>query len=146
MADYRILGRDTTVRITSGGTLISEITAIKSGTFKPVVTLLSEGFLGEPAKRHREVFDEVQVGISFEPEGKDAFGLQLDVYNRARQGQADPVKINISFRYQFPSGAIVKITVPDVQFDDLGNVDISGREAFVGMTLSGKSDRYILVA
>lgn len=146
MADYRILGRDVTIRMTSGGTLISEITAIKSGNFKPVVSLLSEGFLGEPAKRHREVFEEVQVGISFDPEGKDAFAMQLDVYNRSRQGQVNPVKINISFRYQFPSGSIVKITVPDVQFEDIGSVDISGREAFVGMTLSGKSDRYILTA
>lgn len=144
MADYRILGRDVTLRMTSGGSLVSEVTAIKSASFKPVQTLLSEGFLGEPAKRHREVFDEVQVSFSIEPEGKKVLEMQMDVYNRARQGQANPVQINLSFRFQFPSGTVVRITVPDLQFDDIGNVDIGARESFVSMSFSAKSNRYIL--
>lgn len=144
MADYRILGRDVTLRMTSGGSLVSEVTAIKSASFKPVQTLLSEGFLGEPAKRHREVFDEVQVSFSIEPEGKKIIEMQMDVYNRARQGQANPVQINLSFRFQFPSGTVVRITVPDLQFDDIGNVDIGARESFVSMSFSAKSNRYIL--
>jgi hypothetical protein len=144
MADYRILGRDTTIRMTSGGALVSEVTAIKNGSFKPVQTLLSEGFLGEPAKRHREIFEEVQVSFTIEPEGKKILEMQLDVYNRARQGQANPVQINITFRLQFPSGVVAKITVPDLQFDDIGNIDFGARESFVGMSFSAKSNRYIL--
>lgn len=145
MADYRIFGRDVTIRLTEGGVLRSELTAVKSANFKPVQTLLSEGFLGEPAKRHREIFDEVQVTFTLEPEGKDVFLMQLDVSNRARTGETTAAtQINVGFRYQFPNGAIVKIMVPDLKFDDIGNVDVGGRETFVGMTFSGKSDRYIL--
>lgn len=144
MSDFRILGRDVTVRTTKAGALVSEITAIKNLSFKPTQTLLSEGFLGEPAKRHREVFEEVQVSFSVEPEGKDVLQLQQDVSNRSRAGSANPIQINVSFRLQFASGTIVKIVIPDVQFDDIGNMDVSGRDAFVGMSFSGKSDRYII--
>ena len=148
MADYRILGRDITLRVTEGGTLLTEITAVKNVSFKPVQTLLSEGFLGEDAKRHREIFEEVQVSFAVEPEGKSIFLAQLDIHNRARTGQSSPaVQINLSFRLLFPqSGAIVKMTVPDIQFDDIGNLDVSGREAFASMSFSGKSNRYILTA
>ena len=140
--DFRILGRDTTLRMTMNGALQSETTAIKVSSFKPVVTLLSEGFLGESAKRHREIFDEIDVGFSVEPEGKQIFQMQQELYLRARTGQST-VQINLSFRLAFPSGAIFKISVPDLKFSDIGNVDFSSREAFVGMTFAAKSDRYI---
>ena len=144
MADYRILGRDVTVRITQDGDLQTEITAVKNVSFKPVQTLVSEGFLGEKAKRHREVFEEVQVSFTVEPEGKNVLQLQNSVYNRARTGEPNPTQINLAFRLAFPSGTIVKITIPDIKFDDIGNLDASGREAFVGMSFSGKSDRYLI--
>ena len=146
MADYRILGRDITLRVTEGGTLLTEITAIKNVSFRPVQTLLSEGFLGESAKRHREIFEEVQVTFTVEPEGKYIFLAQLDIHNRARTGQASAaVQINLGFRLLFTqSQQVVKITVPDLQFDDIGNLDVSGREAFAGMSFSAKSNKYIL--
>ncbi len=140
--DFRILGRDTTLRLTENGVLKNETTAIKVASFKPVVTLLSEGFLGEQAKRHREIFDEIDVGFTVEPEGTQVFQMQFDIYNRARTGLS-AVQLNLSFRLAFPSGAIFKISIPDLKFSDLGNVDISSREAFVGMTFAAKSDRYI---
>ena len=68
--------------------------------------------------------------------------MQFDIYNRARTGLS-AVQLNLSFRLAFPSGAIFKISIPDLKFSDLGNVDISSREAFVGMTFAAKSDRYI---
>jgi hypothetical protein len=142
--DFRVIGRDITLRATEGGQLLSEITAVKDLTFKLTLKLLSEGFLGESALRHREVFDEVQLTWGIEPEGKQVFGLIADVYQRARTGQANPVQINIGFRIQFPSGTIVRITVPDIQFDDIGNLNVSGRDAFAAMTFSGKSNRYII--
>ena len=148
MPDYRILGRDITLRVTEGGTLQTEITAVKNVSFKPVQTLLSEGFLGEDAKRHREIFEEVQVTFSIEPEGKYIFLTQLDIHNRARTGQSSAaVQINLAFRLLFPqSGVVVKMTIPDLQFDDIGNLDVSGRESFASMSFSAKSNRYILTA
>jgi hypothetical protein len=144
MSDFRVLGRDITLRATKGGVLLNETTAIKNLTFKPIVKLISEGFLGEAALRHREIFEEVQIAWGWEPEGKQVFGLVRDVYERSRTGQANPVQINIGFRIQFPSQVIARITVPDIQFDDIGNLNMSGRDAFADMTFSGKSDRYIL--
>jgi hypothetical protein len=140
--DFRILGRDTTLRMTQNGVLLNETTAIKVASFKPVVTLLSEGFLGEAAKRHREIFDEIDTGFTVEPEGTQIFQMQLALYNRARTGQST-IQLNLAFRLAFPSGAIFKISIPDLKFSDIGNVDISSREAFVGMTFAAKSDRYI---
>jgi hypothetical protein len=144
MSDFRVLGRDVTLRATEGGVLLKETTAIKNLTFKVMLKLLSEGFLGESALRHREIFDEVQLTWGWEPEGVQVFSLIQDVYLRARTGQANPVQINIGFRIQFPSQAIARITVPDIQFDDIGNLNVSGRDAFADMTFSGKSNRYIL--
>ena len=140
--DFRILGRDVTLRMTENGVLLNETTAIKVGNFKPVVTLLSEGFLGEAAKRHREIFDEIDVGFTVEPEGSQIFQMQYQLYLRARTGQ-NSVQVNLGFRLAFPSGAIFKISVPDLKFSDIGNVDFASREAFVGMTFAAKSDRYI---
>lgn len=146
MADTRILGRDITLRVTQGGSLVTEITAVKNVSFKPVQTLLSEGFLGEPAKRHREIFEEVQVGFSIEPEGKYVFLTQLDIHNRARLGQATAeTQINLGFRLLFTQSlTVVRITVPDLQFDDIGNLDFAGRESFATMSFSAKATKYIL--
>jgi hypothetical protein len=144
MSDFRVLGRDITLRATEGGVLLNETTAIKNLTFKAVVKLISEGFLGEAALRHREIFEEVQIAWGWEPESKQVFGLVRDVYERSRTGQANPIQINMGFRIQFPSQVIARITVPDIQFDDIGNLNMSGRDAFADMTFSGKSDRYIL--
>ena len=141
--DFRVLGRDITLRATEGGILLTEMSAIKNLQFKINIKLLSEGFLGEAALRHREIFDDVGLTWGIEPEGKTSFELVNDVYQRARAGQANPVQINMGFRIQFPSQTIVRITVPDIQFDDIGNLDVSSRDAFLAQTFSGKSDRYI---
>ncbi len=141
--DFRILGRDVTLRLTQDGTLLNETTAVKVSSFKPIVTLLSEGFLGENAKRHREIFDEVDVSFSVEPEGVQIFQMQYALYLRARQGSAPQVQINLGFRLAFPGGRVFKITVPNLKFSDIGNLENPGRESFSAMTFAAKSDRYV---
>ena len=142
--DFRVLGRDITLRMTEDGALLKESTAIQKLTFKINIKLLEEGFLGEGAQRQREIFDSVGLAWSVEPEGKEIFLMIYDVYQRARQGTANPPKINMSFRIQFANGATVRISVPDIQFDDIGNLDVTGRDAFAMQTFSGKSNRYLL--
>ena len=141
--DFRVLGRDITLRATENGLLLAEMSAIKNLQFKINIKLLSEGFLGESALRHREIFDDVGLTWGIEPEGPSSIVLMGDIYQRARTGQANPVQINMGFRIQFPSQKIVRITVPDIQFDDIGNLDVSSRDAMLAQTFSGKSDRYI---
>ena len=142
MGDFRILGRDSTMRLTQDGVLLAETTALKNIDFKPVQTLISEGFLGEAAKRHREIFEEVDVSWNVEPEGKEILQMQYAIYNRARQGTGNLV-INVGFRLAFPSGIVVRITVPDVKFGTNGDLSVPSREAFDTMAFAGKAQKYI---
>ena len=141
-ADYRILGRDSTMRLTQGGTLLAETSALSNIELKLVQTLLSEGFLGEPAKRHREVFDEVDVSWSVEPEGKEILLMQNAIYGRARTGQGG-FQINLGLRLAFPSGVNVRLTIPDLKFGANGDLSIPGREQFAKMAFSAKAGLYI---
>lgn len=141
-ADFRFLGRDQTMRLTQDGQLLAETTAISMSDFKSVQTLLSEGFLGEVSKRHREVFDEVDVSWTVQPEGPEIFRMQQAVYNRAR-GSLIRLQINLGFRIQFPSGAVVKITIPDLKFGTNGDLSVPGREQFGKMAWAAKAQLYI---
>ena len=142
-SDYRVLGRDTNIRVTQRGILLTEITAIKNLDFGPELTLLSEGFLGESAERHREVFKAVDVNFVVEPEGEQIFQLQYAIYQRARSGQANDLQINLGYRIQFPSGVIFRLTLPDLRFSDDGKLANAGRESFLAMSFAAKTDRYI---
>ena len=143
MSEYRILGKEVTVRITSGGVLQTEITAIKDMTWKPVIKLITEGYLGEIAQRHREIFDEIMGSFNVVPEGNQAFKLQKAVYDRARTASANPIQINVGFRLQFPSGTVVRITNPDVKLEQVGDLNFSGRDAFGNMAFAYKGSSYI---
>ena len=143
MSDYRVLGRDTTLRLTQSGLMLAETTAIKNLDFGPEFTLLSEGFLGEAAERHREVFKAVDVSFSVEPEGSEIFRMQYAIYQRARSGQANNLQINLGYRIMFPSGQIIRITLPDLRFSDPGKLANAGRESFLTQSFAAKTDRYI---
>jgi len=141
-ADFRFLGRDQTMRLTQNGELLTEVTAISMTDFKPMQTLLSEGFLGEIAKRHREVFDEIDVAWTVQPEGKAIFQMQEAIYQRAR-GSLAGLQINLGFRIQFPSGTVVKLTIPDLKFGTNGDLSVPGREQFGKMSWAAKAQLYI---
>jgi hypothetical protein len=141
-ADYRVLGRDTTLRLTQSGVLLAE-SAVKNLDFGPEFTLLSEGFIGEAAERHREVFKSIDVSFGIEPSTVEIFQLQYAIYNRARSGLLSTVQVNLGYRIQFPTGQIVRITLPDLKFSDAGKLANSGREAFLTQTWTAKTDRYI---
>ena len=140
--DSRILGRDSTMRLTSNGALLAETAALKVTKFNPIQTLISEGFIGEAAKRHREIFDEVDVSWDVEPEGREIFEMQYGIYQRARQGASNLV-ITVGFRLAFPSGTVVRITVPDIKFGTNGDLNNPGRESFLTMAFAGKAGKYI---
>jgi hypothetical protein len=144
MADYRILGRDTSLRLTQDGVLLQETSAIKNIDFKPEITLNSEGFIGEGADRHREIFKAVDVSFGIEPEGQQILQMQFALYQRARSGQANKLQINLGYRLLFPSGTIVRITLPDLKFSDIGGLVNAGRESMLTMSFAAKTDRYIL--
>lgn len=143
MADFRILGSETTLRITSGGLLMSEITTVKDITWKIGIKLITEGYLGELANRHREIFEECSGTFNIVPENPTPFSLQQDIYNRARQAGVNDVQVNIGMRLQFPSGAIFRVTFPDIHFEAIGDFNAPGRDAFDTMAFTWKATKYI---
>lgn len=143
MADFRILGSETTLRITSGGLLLSEITTVKDFTYKLGLKNIAEGYLGEPANRHREVFEECSGGFSIVPENLTPFDLQNIVYLRARQAGANDKQINLGIRLQFPSGSIFRVTFPNLTFENLGDFNAAGRDVFDVMNFTWKTDKWI---
>ena len=143
MADFRILGSETTLRITSGGRLLSEITTVKDFTYKLGLKNISEGYLGEMANRHREVFEECSGGFNIVPENLTPFQLQNAVYLRARQAGANDTQINLGIRLEFPSGALFRVTFPGLTFENLGDFNSPSRDAFDTMNFSWKTDKWI---
>lgn len=143
MADFRILGDEITLRITKGGELLSEITAIKDLTWKLGVKLITEGYLGEPANRHREIFEECSGSFNIVPENLAPFQLADAIYQRARRAGANDVQINLGIRLAFPSGSIFRVTFPDTHYESLGDFNASSRDSFGTMAFSWKATKYI---
>jgi alkyl sulfatase BDS1-like metallo-beta-lactamase superfamily hydrolase len=143
MADFRLLGNEVTLRLTSNGALLSEITTIKDLTAKIGIKLLSEGYLGEMANRHREIFEECSGTFNIVPENEAPFTLQQQIYSRARQAGAADVQINLGVRLAFPSGTIFRLTFPDLHFETIGDFNQAGRDSFASMAWAWKSTKYI---
>jgi hypothetical protein len=141
--EMRLFGREVTIRLTQDGAMLSEVTAVKSLTFETRQRIITEGYLGESAQRQDEIFDEVGGSIALHLEGADILLLQQAVVQRSSKRSANPTKISINFRAQFPNGIVARFTVPDVKFDPIP-FNVSGRDAYVDTTLTYKSNRYLL--
>ena len=143
MADFRLLGNETTVRITQNGQLQSEITTVKDVTFKIGIKLITEGYLGELANRHREIFEECSGSFAIVPENEAAFQMQQNIYQRALQAGANDTLINLGIRLAFPSGVIFRVIFPDLHFETIGDFNAPSRDAFTTMAFAWKSTKYI---
>lgn len=143
MGEYRILGKSVQVRVTQGGVILSEISAIKAFTFETRQRIITEGYLGETAQRQDEIFDEVGGSFSVHPEGTDILQLQKTIADRARARTANPTQVSASFRVSFPQGTIARIVIPDMKFDPIP-FNVSGRDAYVDMSFTYKATQYLL--
>lgn len=143
MAENRVFGRDTVLRIAQDGVLLTTITAIKSHTFETRQRIMTENYLGEGSARQDEIFDEVGGNMLIHIEGPEILELQRAVADRASRREADPTQITLTFRITFPGGRVARIVVPDVKFDPIPLND-PARDAYVEMTLTYKGDRYTL--
>ena len=143
MADFRILGSETTLRLTKNGQLLSEIGTIKEQSFKIGVKLITEGYLGELANRHREVFEECSGSFGIVPENESPFVLQNGIYLRALQAGPNDMVVNLGIRLAFPSGVVFRVTFPDLKFETTGDFNSPSRDSFNTMSFSWKSTKYI---
>lgn len=143
MSEYRILGKSVRVLVTRDGDIVSEITAIRNFTFQTGHRILTENYLGETSARHDEIFDEVTGSFTVNPEGPDILSLQELITNRSTERTADPEQVSATFRITFPTGVIRRISIPNLKFDPIP-LNIGGRDAYVEMSFSFKSNGYLL--
>lgn len=143
MAEQRLFGKEVSIRLTRNGALLREITAIKNFSFEPRQRIVTEGYLGETANRQDEIFEEVGGSFSVHPEGMEALDLQRLIYDRSSRRIANDEKVSVTFRLQFPSGVIARITIPDMKFDPIP-LNAGQRDAYVEMNFTYKATSYLL--
>lgn len=143
MSDLRLLGQEVTIRLTQDGNLLSEITSIKDWTFEVRTRILSEGYLGETANRQDEIFEECGGSFTVHPEGTEILSLQRAIFERASRRSVNATRIQSTFRCQFPSGVIARITIPDMFFGPMP-FNAGSRDAYVAMNFTYASSSYIL--
>lgn len=143
MSELRVFGKEVTIRVVRNGNLLTEITAIKSFNFEMRSRIITEQYLGESASRQDEIFDEVGGSFTVHPEGTEILSLQRLIFERSQRRIADDEKVGCTFRVQFPSQQIARISIPDMKFDPIA-VNVGSRDAYVEMPFTFKSDRYIL--
>lgn len=145
MADsLRIRGQESQVRLTRNGVLERTMTAIESFDWIVNVDILQKGYLGETGDRLDEIYKSTSYTLKFDPESSDAFTLIQLVRDRAQRRTAQAnAHINLVFVANFPNGQRPKITLPDVKIKDPG-MGFTNRDAYVGATLSGMCESFIL--
>lgn len=143
MAEQRLFGKEVSIRLTRNGALLREITAIKNFSFEPRQRIVTEGYLGETANRQDEIFEEVGGSFVVHPEGMEALDLQRLIFERSSRRIANDEKVSSTFRLQFPSGIVARITIPDMKFDPIP-LNASQRDAYVEMSFTYKATSYLL--
>jgi hypothetical protein len=141
--EFRVFGKEVTIRFTRSGNIISEITAIKNFTFETRQRIITDQYLGETASRQDEIFDEVGGSFTVHPEGTDILELQKLIADRSQRRQSVDEEINCTFRIAFPNGASPKITIPDMHFDPIP-LNVPNRDAYVEMSFTYKATGYLL--
>lgn len=142
-AEFRIFGKEVTIRLTQAGKLLGTITAIKNFVFQTDHRIISEGYLGETSMRQDEIFDGVSGSFSVNPEDQTPLLLQQLIATRAQRRIAQEEEVNCTFRAAFPNGQTPKITIPDMHFDPIP-FNVGARDAYVEMSFSYKASKYIL--
>lgn len=141
--ELRAFGRETTLRVTAGGLLQTQITAIKDATINTNQKIVKENYLGESATRQDTIFEDVTGTINFDLQGTQALALQHAIAVKAQRRVANDIKVNISMRVRFPDGTTARITIPDVAVDPIP-LNIPARDQYVKMTLTFAASSYLL--
>lgn len=143
MSELRIRGEETTIRIVVDRVIQRTITAIENFTWTPNVDILQKGYLGETGDRLDEIYKSTSFDVGFDPESNEGLILIDTIVTRAQRRVANPPVINITFAAAFPNGQAPTVTILDAKFKDPG-LSAGGRDSYVGIKLSGMSQRYKL--
>ena len=141
--EYRAMGKSVQVRVLRNGSIVTEITAIKSLTMTTNQRIITEGYLGESTQREDEIADDISLSFSAAPEGPQILLLQQMIYDRATVRVFNHEKVSMTYRVSFPSGQIARVTVPDLFFDPIP-LAMSGRDAYLDVSFTAKATGYLL--
>lgn len=141
--EFRVFGKEVTIRLTRAGEIIAEITAIKNFTFETRQRIITDQYLGEGSSRQDEIFDEVGGSFTVHPEGTDILELQRLIADRSTRRLAVDEEVNCTFRVAFPDGSNPKITISDMHFDPIP-LNVPSRDAYVEMSFTYKATGYQL--
>ena len=141
MADtLRLRGDEVQLRLTSNGVLVRTLTAIKSVDITLKIERKSEGYIGEGTQRKDMQYMGAAMNIQFHPESQEALVLAFAIRDRASRRVAQgSVKVNMVCVAEFPNGDRPRLSASDLQFGDIP-FNVSGREAYVGMTFDAETD------
>jgi hypothetical protein len=101
--------------LTRDGVLETELTDVKACEFAPQFEIKTEGYLGEKAPRNDEIYMGVKGSLTLHIHSGDVFDFIQAVKDRAQRHTPDVV-FNIAGIFQFPSGEVRTLTVPDLKF------------------------------
>jgi hypothetical protein len=140
----RIRGQETQFRVTRNGVLETTLTAVKSFSIVFNMAQLTEGYAGETSDRHDDIYKGVTGNFLFHPESQDALTLADLIVQRAKRRTAQAAAIiSVVSVLNFPNGNRPRLSIADLKFGDIP-LNMEGREAYVGMTMSWSADDYKL--
>lgn len=137
-AGDRIKGQEVSVSITQGGDLVAEITEIKDAEFTYQFEIKTQGYLGEKTNRKDTVYNGVAGKLTFHVHDGSVFDVIQGIKDKAQRRSPD-LSFNVSGIFQFPSGEVRTIEIPDVAF---GAVPISANDRgdYVSSTFEFEAD------
>lgn len=137
----RLLGRDVQIRLSQNGRPLTTLTAIKNFTFETRQRILSEGYLGETGVRQDSIFDEVGGTFTIHPEGSEANVFQKFLADKAIERRSTEDQVTIVFRTTYPNGEVVKVTIPEAEFDPVP-FNVGARDAYVEQSYTYKAEKF----
>lgn len=140
MADARLKGQETEVRLVVDNNVIENVTDVRSFEVAIQLEVLREGYLGETTDRRDEVYRGVRGRIELHFENQSVFDLFSSIANRARRRQPG-TQISIKSSLRFPNGQNKLLTVPNVFFGEIP-IGFPGRAEFATVGLDFEAEDY----
>lgn len=143
MADQRLKGQETSLRLIVDNNLLDTITDVRSFEMSIQLEVLKEGYLGETTMRRDDVFNGVTGKAELHFENKDIFTLFQTIVDRARRRQPG-TKIAAKSSVRFPNGQVKVINIPDIFFGEIP-VGFPGRAEYATVSLNFEAEDFQII-
>jgi len=142
--DQRIKGQEISLRVISGGQVVSEVNSVSAFNEAVALALKEAGYLGELVNRFDEILDGYGGDMDMNVTRASWLNFQLAVEARARREQPD-LKFNVVRADLYPNGDNATFTYRDVHFGPMPT-NIPSRGDYVKVHLEFKcSERAVAI-